>query len=957
MASKKALFIGCGVFLFLLGAAFFIIGWGAKPLSTSLIKDAVKNLRRLEPSDKSDDPDSRWQRLLLNRDYIDDWYAYNITNPVEFLAGTEAVKYQIVGPYKYTRKVKMYNTSFSSDENFFNHNLYWYFESREGADRGTDQIYTLNIPYLGGMNAGNALTENSEALSGEISLYALKIGPQTWPAVKSQVVTGSSSLANSLPILSLGAYLTQSFIELQDVTKCNIPSNQLRDQFISKAAVPGGVSSCDGRFSGWELEFAFPTPSDVESKLWNTSFTTTSVSLASLPGISRWLQALNLSSPTNTQLVDARGAIAAAYGLDATQLGALLQKVGVWISTKVTNATYASIALTGWTRMIQTQNLDPIRGVDYSAIPNANTIRNALTVASWQDLALLQFGSGLVAFAGSNGIYRSFSQINGATALDTTWVGSEFGSYLFTEDISIVTPDTAAAFTDCDSLTGNQLRACMWINLGLNAAQSKAWMDKLALGSAVDFGTFYGGLLSNYTAFCANLNAGFGIAAKSAKVLSHFSFSRLPYWASGLGTAALQFRAGLVIKRSIREIFTGYTDPLTVFSGVIGGWTSPDDHYSKTVQGLYKLRTGKENNDEANRMYAWRGVDKFSNMSDILVAGNLYGASQCSLIMPHKYTNAQRSNCKIWNDEELVDASSVSSVWVNGDGEETVPTTIPNAVYMTETMRRMDLVYSTDTTFKGINLRRYLLSPRHWLNASFEPSNAKYFMGRQWPDSSINVDTSSRLVSQFYSPQGTIPIGRLNSGAPLYVTKARFMGCDASLYSGLNVKEADGTSATMGVDSLDYDSYVEIEPLLGYGMQSWKRLQVNAWIPKSWIIPSFSSFNPLNQVFNFAPLPRYKNIFNFVNETNVFAARLFVPMLFNYEGNVIADRDANSFKDSVYMVRDAATIIKPTGIVVGGVVMILAVFLIYKGVKLGSANADSISLGETSSTKSLDTSA
>ena len=155
---KTALYItlvmGCA--LFLLG---FIVGVGVLPV---LVDDMVKSELIISP----DGPCfSRKDGGMCPGSVQARYFLWNITNPNEYLQGSQPPELEEVGPFTYTSYEKVYNASFSRNKTMvdYDYTYFWEFSAQDSCeacqDPASSPLYTVNSAYLQVLNqAGGSET-------------------------------------------------------------------------------------------------------------------------------------------------------------------------------------------------------------------------------------------------------------------------------------------------------------------------------------------------------------------------------------------------------------------------------------------------------------------------------------------------------------------------------------------------------------------------------------------------------------------------------------------------------------------------------------------------------------------------------------------------------------------------------------------------------------------------------
>jgi len=194
-----------------------------------------------------------------------------------------------------------------------------------------------------------------------------------------------------------------------------------------------------------------------------------------------------------------------------------------------------------------------------------------------------------------------------------------------------------------------------------------------------------------------------------------------------------------------------------------------------------------------------------------------------------------RNSGKVWKTSEILDGTSDGRT--AGPFREDEQPAVRTNLYVSQARRAAKLELGEAQRFKGIKMYRYTLSVDVLKNSTELASNDKYYMGRPF------------ATSQFSNPRGIVPLLRMARGTPIYLTPAGFYNVDQALWGGLNLKKKlDGAPESSTFDPTSsvpankerFDTFLDMEPLSGATMRANKRLQVNVWVPKTWIVPQAS---------------------------------------------------------------------------------------------------------------------
>lgn len=192
-------------------------------------------------------------------------------------------------------------------------------------------------------------------------------------------------------------------------------------------------------------------------------------------------------------------------------------------------------------------------------------------------------------------------------------------------------------------------------------------------------------------------------------------------------------------------------------------------------------------------------------------------------------------------------------------------------IFSSDICRSIYTVYQKSVTLKGIDLMRYAVPPRVFLNHKKNPDN-----------------------EGFCSPKGVcLPSGLLNvsscrQGAPIIMSQPHFLAADKDLVQDQVIG--------LTPDPEQHGTILDVEPLTGVVMNAQKRLQLNVYI---------------------------RNVSHIRETANI--DHIYYPVLWLNESALIDDKSANKFKKEVLMP------IKLTKAVEYGLIVLGAFMLICTG--------------------------
>jgi lysosome membrane protein 2 len=188
--------------------------------------------------------------------------------------------------------------------------------------------------------------------------------------------------------------------------------------------------------------------------------------------------------------------------------------------------------------------------------------------------------------------------------------------------------------------------------------------------------------------------------------------------------------------------------------------------------------------------------------------------------------------------------------------------------------RSLLMNHSSTTEFRGIRTYRYRFDPKEWYNMTNNPSNAQFYQYR-W--------------------NGLLNITAINQ-IPVFISKTNFLGADTEILFA-----QDGLQAP----SSDDEPYIDIEPLTGAGIVSYKPVQINLL---------FGNF-----------------VINFTNGGGVNIPNLFVhPMTQLYVSSEISDAQTTDLRDAIEFYENALVaedVVLYGGAIIGSLLIVLSTWL------------------------------
>eukprot|EP00053_Salpingoeca_punica_P010396 m.93577 g.93577 ORF g.93577 m.93577 type:complete len:551 (-) comp15378_c1_seq1:281-1933(-) len=192
-------------------------------------------------------------------------------------------------------------------------------------------------------------------------------------------------------------------------------------------------------------------------------------------------------------------------------------------------------------------------------------------------------------------------------------------------------------------------------------------------------------------------------------------------------------------------------------------------------------------------------------------------------------------------------------------------------VYTEDLLRSSDLIYESDTSYKGIDLYRYVLAPYSMMNATEYAPNCGF---------------------DNYGPTGVLNMTRSVSGnAPIFASKPFFLQADPVYRTTLTgLQEPDITI---------HDTTLDIEPWTGSVMRAHQRVQINLHA-----------------------LPTYDKRLE-----QILPGGFYLPIVWADEMGFVSDDLASQWKSQVGLAIKASSIVTYAGVAIGSAFLVLAVVL------------------------------
>jgi len=201
--------------------------------------------------------------------------------------------------------------------------------------------------------------------------------------------------------------------------------------------------------------------------------------------------------------------------------------------------------------------------------------------------------------------------------------------------------------------------------------------------------------------------------------------------------------------------------------------------------------------------------------------------------------------------------------------------------------RNIDLAFNRTVEVKGITLDEFILPSSTLESAAKNPANAKYY---------TSIDGMHNMTSAELVPGAP--------GIPLFVSKPYYIGVDPTVNSMVNLLLPDGTVQQGFVPNPEiHDTFVRLEPLTGAALDAALRLQINLLL-KPELVTIYHPNTPA----------------------------VYLPVYWAQESSTITDKQATSFKSSVYGAQKLGNALLVLFVVVGAI--LIAVGLAFISVPL-----------------------
>lgn len=855
------------------------IGAALPAIIGKVIKDTLKDRA---PINQDEWTDAQW-RQFTNTTRSSSYFIYNLTNLPEVLAGTQKANFAVVGPLQFTRHYIKTGLEYSSDATELS---YW--ETRAYEPIGNtnallDQVVTVpNTVFLGAMAqvarsiaaAGLAAQNISlpygvapgQARLNEQLMYAGVTSSSVMPLLTSQLTNTSSTLVSALKILSVATYVraTYSLAAAQSIT----PTQVTTLWATADATAP--------------MSFRLPVPIIAGTP-------------AEIAAISRFIDPTSTSTlpysfltPTGNQawlgLVSARcvgpllATLSAANGLSTNQT----QVICAWMGGVSVTAGFETVVMGAAGQIVM------------------GVLNNTAYVpTNFPELALLQYGSGLVVPLTSNNTFQSVVDIMGASAGLLASVNipkaPEFAVGARDACVKLRLLNATVPLPQC----ANQ---ATWNARPLTINQTRVFLTKLNGAAGLQA---IGALYQLLPAVFANPLAPPALALAAIKANPAYS-QYLDLLNSEFiytdGSNAGQIYAYL--HDYIGHMFTGYP----------GGFESPEAGLfikSTLRQALFPStrlsaqgvpyhaitlsRTIQPGNvDEAVRENEWRMVNRktrvFTGRDDVSKVGTLIAyegteqlTSQCladhyqndyPIFGPTPNGVGPCSNPTGRASYDWLLMSPPHVIRGSGDGMRWGPEMERDSLasYSNEFERVVHFNYSgEDVEVKGITLRRYKIDKRHFY------ANITDVNGFQWTAANnplknayFNSTAGNNSVT---APDGIFHAFSVFGGIPLSISQAQFTGVDPAVANRITIDPQNNV-----LKPGEADNNVDVEFHSGNTMQGQTILQGN--------------FRLTRGEFNFG---FYDGLFQGAG-----ADVVYVPYFYAREGSVVDDENADYFKDNVY---------------------------------------------------------
>lgn len=256
-------------------------------------------------------------------------------------------------------------------------------------------------------------------------------------------------------------------------------------------------------------------------------------------------------------------------------------------------------------------------------------------------------------------------------------------------------------------------------------------------------------------------------------IQSFLKVSKIPHFLVNLLINLLQ-DSSVFVDHTVEEWLFGYEDPIFKLLHKF----APDFHidipskfgffagYNNSDDGLYLVKTGKNNVNQANQISKWNGNDMVS------------------------WWTTNQSNMINGTDGTFMSPKVDTSKKLYG--------------FVTDVCRSLYFVFANHTSVKEIDTLRFHVPAEVFANATENPNNRGFC-----------VPTNSCLDS------GVLDISSCKQGAPIIVSSPHF-------YMGAQ-KYIEGVVG-MHPNKKEHETFVDVEPMSGFVFSGAKRLQINVYL-------------------------------------------------------------------------------------------------------------------------------
>eukprot|EP00968_Pinguiococcus_pyrenoidosus_P012878 scaffold1154_cov310-Pinguiococcus_pyrenoidosus.AAC.10 len=281
-----------------------------------------------------------------------------------------------------------------------------------------------------------------------------------------------------------------------------------------------------------------------------------------------------------------------------------------------------------------------------------------------------------------------------------------------------------------------------------------------------------------------------------------------PFWPRGVRDLWFGYFRDptLEVLKTILDALAPGTPFFTYMPGIAYNYSSAEDTLARSSGTA--AYTGKRKGDFLHQVSrsSINQYELYENSSSIWVC---VGTSQNSIVSQNGSAVEVAPYCphfqRTWNKSSATDAGYVQP-WAT-DAANSVTGTDGSlfkhpirssraGVYIDDIYRSGQVVYTSDKSFRGIDLRRYAIDPALLQNAEENPANAEYFQ---------------------FGPTGLQNFSRI-LGFDGQLSKPHFLDADPRLRMMV--------SGLLPIRS-DHDTYLDVEPYTGLAMRVAERLQLN----------------------------------------------------------------------------------------------------------------------------------